>query len=138
MHTNVITSHSVFLRSPQSKDDYTVANASIVVNDCVKINGLRIIHLNGRITVKWPANQNPDNESRHVVIPTNKAFRELVESTLFDTYSRMADDEKVKSLAAEIETLKAMEIKAIEEGKDVLAFAYFKAIEHINNVIQQS
>ena len=136
-YQTIITHHQVQPKTPATKDDYTVAIASIVVNDTIKISGLRIIYLNGRFQIKWPTNTIPDSESRHIVFPMNKDFRETVEDTLIQTYTRIVESEKIKALTVEADTLKDMEVKAMKEGKTEVAQALFKAVEHLNSIIQQ-
>ena len=135
-YPTVITSHHITLN--MSVDEKELATCWIVVNDVIKINGIRIILLNGCLQVKYATDSTLNPDYRHIAHPVDPKFRSLVEQVLLDAYKRIADNEKVKRLFAEKELLREQQTKAREEHRETLASALGKAIELLDMEIQQS
>ncbi len=132
----VITGVHVNVLSPS--DEKAVATASVEINNVIIIHDFRIICVNGCHSVRWPMSMETNSDHRHVVIALNKGFREEVEEKLVNEYLRIVNDEKLTSLLNELESLKTQERNAREEGKEALANALEKAIEHLDAEIRQN
>jgi len=136
-YETVITDHHITLNIDGGTE--ILAYCWIEVNKSIRINGLKIIHLNGSLQIKWPMNGIMNASYCHIVhpIPIGNNFREEVEKNLLEDYLRMVDDEKIWKMSADLESLKQQKKKTLEKHQEISADALEKAIENLNKKIQQ-
>lgn len=94
---SIITNISVYtLNDTNSK---TVALATVTIDDCLVLTGLRIVKGNKGMFVSMPQRKlsKPDkngNEYSDIFFPVTHDFREELNNAILDEYDKKVDEEK--------------------------------------------
>ena len=62
--------------------------ASVVLDDCFKIKGIRIYETDDKLKLAMPSRRNKNNENEDVAHPLNKETREMFEEAIFAEYEK--------------------------------------------------
>jgi stage V sporulation protein G len=73
-------------------DDKLRAFATVTLDDCFVIRGLKVIQGSQRLFVAMPARRRPDGTFQDVVHPINAATRLYLEREVLDAYQRAVRD----------------------------------------------
>lgn len=73
-------------------DDKLKAFATVTLDDCFVIRGLKVIQASRRLFVAMPARRKPDGTFQDVAHPINAATRLYVEREVLDAYHRALSD----------------------------------------------
>lgn len=65
------------------------AFASITLENCFVVRGLKIIEGQGRLFVAMPSRRRPDGGFQDVCHPINNEFRDRLEQQVLDEYNRV-------------------------------------------------
>ncbi len=60
--------------------------ATVVLDDCFKIKGIRIIEKDDKMMLAMPSRKNRNNENEDVAHPLNAETREMFEKAVFAEY----------------------------------------------------
>ena len=60
--------------------------ATVVLDDCFKIKGIRIIEKDDKLMLAMPSRKNRNNENEDVAHPLNAETREMFEKAVFAEY----------------------------------------------------
>lgn len=70
-----------------------VGEASITLNDCLVIHGIRIIQTEERKLLAFPSRKLPDGSFKDITHPITSEFRGYVEEVIFDMYNKIETPE---------------------------------------------
>ena len=62
--------------------------ATVVLDDCFKIKGIRIIEKDDKMMLAMPSRKNKNNENEDVAHPLNAETREMFEKAVFEEYEK--------------------------------------------------
>ena len=62
--------------------------ATVVLDDCFKIKGIRIIEKDDKMMLAMPSRKNRNNENEDVAHPLNAETREMFEDAVFAEYNK--------------------------------------------------
>ena len=62
--------------------------ATVVLDDCFKIKGIRIIEKDDKMMLAMPSRKNKNNENEDVAHPLNAETREMFEEAVFAEYNK--------------------------------------------------
>ena len=62
--------------------------ATVVLDDCFKIKGIRIIEKDDKMMLAMPSRKNRNNENEDVAHPLNAETREMFEEAVFAEYNK--------------------------------------------------
>lgn len=62
--------------------------AEIVFDDCLKVNGIRIIEGNTRMFAAMPSRKISDGNYKDYVYPIDKSLREEIEKAIMEEYNK--------------------------------------------------
>ena len=62
--------------------------ATVVLDDCFKIKGIRIIEKDDKLMLAMPSRKNKNNENEDVAHPLNAETREMFEEAVFAEYNK--------------------------------------------------
>jgi len=62
--------------------------ATVVLDDCFKIKGIRIIEKDDKMMLAMPSRKNRNNENEDVAHPLNAETREMFEKAIFAEYEK--------------------------------------------------
>lgn len=62
--------------------------ATVVLDDCFKIKGIRIIEKDDKMMLAMPSRKNRNNENEDVAHPLNAETREMFEKAVFAEYEK--------------------------------------------------
>ena len=62
--------------------------ATVVLDDCFKIKGIRIIEKDDKLMLAMPSRKNRNNENEDVAHPLNAETREMFEKAVFAEYEK--------------------------------------------------
>ena len=65
--------------------------ATVVLDDCFKIKGIRIIDKGDRLMLAMPSRKNKNNENEDVAHPLNEETRKMFEDAIFEEYENTED-----------------------------------------------
>ena len=63
--------------------------ATVVLDDCFKIKGIRIIEKDDKMMLAMPSRKNKNNENEDVAHPLNGETRQMFEDAIFKAYDEM-------------------------------------------------
>ena len=66
--------------------------ATVVLDDCFKIKGIRIIEKDGNFMLAMPSRKNRNNENEDVAHPLNAETRKMFEDAIFTEYENTKED----------------------------------------------
>lgn len=73
----------------ETTESNIVGIASIVIDNCFIINGIRIISLDTGTFVAMPSKKVAENEYKDIVHPINAATKELIQDIILDSYYKL-------------------------------------------------
>ena len=62
--------------------------ATVVLDDCFKIKGIRIIEKDDKLMLAMPSRKNRNNENEDVAHPLNGETRQMFEDAVFAEYNK--------------------------------------------------
>jgi len=62
--------------------------ATVVLDDCFKIKGIRIIEKDDKMMLAMPSRKNRNNENEDVAHPLNAETRQMFEDAVFAEYNK--------------------------------------------------
>lgn len=62
--------------------------ATVVIDDCFKIKGIRIIEKDEKLMLAMPSRRNKNNENEDVAHPLNAETRKMFEEAVFAEYEK--------------------------------------------------
>lgn len=62
--------------------------ATVVIDDCFKIKGIRIIEKDEKLMLAMPSRKNKNNENEDVAHPLNAETRKMFEEAVFAEYEK--------------------------------------------------
>ena len=62
--------------------------ATVVLDDCFKIKGIRIIEKDDKMMLAMPSRKNRNNENEDVAHPLNAETRQMFEDVVFAEYNK--------------------------------------------------
>lgn len=62
--------------------------ATVVLDDCFKIKGIRIIEKDDKLMLAMPSRKNKNNENEDVAHPLNAETRKMFEDAVFTEYEK--------------------------------------------------
>lgn len=97
MSNSIITSISIYVLNDSTSK--VVALATVTINDCLVLTGLRVVKGNKGMFVSMPQRKlsKPDkngNEYADIFFPVTHAFREELTNAVLDEYDKKVDEEK--------------------------------------------
>jgi len=66
--------------------------ATVVLDDCFKIKGIRIIEKDGSFMLAMPSRKNKNNENEDVAHPLNAETRKMFEDAIFTEYENVEEN----------------------------------------------
>lgn len=66
--------------------------ATVVLDDCFKIKGIRIYESDGQLKLAMPSRKNKNNENEDVAHPLNAETRKMFEDAIFAEYEAAEED----------------------------------------------
>lgn len=63
--------------------------ATVVLDDCFKIKGIRIIEKDDKMMLAMPSRKNKNNENEDVAHPLNAETRKMFEEAVFAEYEKV-------------------------------------------------
>lgn len=78
----------VKVRIIPSENDKMRGIATVVLDDCFKVKGIRILEKEGSLMLAMPSRKNKNNENGDVAHPINKETRKMFEDVIFEEYER--------------------------------------------------
>lgn len=70
-----------------NKESRMKAFASVLVDDCLKITGIKIIEGNNGLFISMPSRQLNDGTFQDIIYPINQETRDLFTQTILDAYN---------------------------------------------------
>lgn len=68
--------------------------ATVVLDDCFKIKGIRIIEKDDKLMLAMPSRKNKNNENEDVAHPLNAETRQMFEDAIFAEYENEENTEE--------------------------------------------
>jgi stage V sporulation protein G len=68
--------------------------ASLVIDDCLAVNGIKMIETNERRFVQMPNVRKRNGKYRDLAFPTKPEIRQMIEESIFEEYKRVLDEEQ--------------------------------------------
>lgn len=62
--------------------------ATVVIDDCFKIKGIRIIEKDEKLILAMPSRKNKNNENEDIAHPLNAETRKMFEDAIFMEYEK--------------------------------------------------
>lgn len=79
---------SVTVHKVTSENNRMKGIATVVIDDCFKIKGIRIIEKDERLMLAMPSRKNKNNENEDVAHPLNAETRKMFEEAVFAEYEK--------------------------------------------------
>lgn len=83
---------SVSVHKVSGKNDRMKGIATVVLDDCFKIKGIRIYESEDRLKLAMPSRKNRNNENEDVAHPLNAETRKMFEDAIFTEYENTEED----------------------------------------------
>jgi stage V sporulation protein G len=80
---------SVNVHKYNKVDSKMLGVASVVLDDCFIIRGLKIIEGDNKLFVSMPRRQTPDGEFHDIVHPLNQETRAMFEETILEEFKKI-------------------------------------------------
>lgn len=88
MKITSVSVHKVSLENSRMK-----GIATVVLDDCFKIKGIRIIEKEDKLMLAMPSRKNKNNENEDVAHPLNAETRKMFEDAVISEYEKEQDAE---------------------------------------------
>lgn len=79
---------SVTVHKVTSENNRMKGIATVVIDDCFKIKGIRIIEKDEKLMLAMPSRKNKNNENEDVAHPLNAETRKMFEEAVFAEYEK--------------------------------------------------
>ncbi len=79
---------SVSVQKEEKENSRMKGYAEIVFDNCLKVNGIRIIKGNSRMFAAMPSRKLTDGRYKDYVYPIDKDMREKIEKAILDEYNK--------------------------------------------------
>ncbi len=66
--------------------------ATVVLDDCFKVKGIRIYESDGKLKLAMPSRKNKNNENEDVAHPIKAETRKMFEDAIFEEYENVEED----------------------------------------------
>lgn len=80
---------SISVQKEERENSRVIGYAEIVFDNCLKINGIRIIKGNEKIFAAMPNKKLPDGSFKDMVHPINKEFRDIIDEAVRKEYENL-------------------------------------------------
>jgi stage V sporulation protein G len=77
----------------RNSDSAVRAYASIVLDNCFVVRGLKIISDSKGLFISMPSRKRPDGKFQDIAHPINNNTRLIIENTILEEYNRVLDSE---------------------------------------------
>ena len=77
---------SVSIQKEERENSRMIGYAEIIFDNCLKVNGIRIIKGNNKIFAAMPNKKMPDGKYKDFVHPINQELREKIDEAIKDAY----------------------------------------------------
>ena len=84
---------SVSVHKVSSENSRMKGIATVVLDDCFKIKGIRIIEKEDKLMLAMPSRKNKNNENEDVAHPLNAETRKMFEDAIFTEYEKEEEAE---------------------------------------------
>ncbi len=78
----------VFVQKEEKENSRMKGYAEIVLDNCLKVNGIRIIEGNTRMFAAMPSRKISDGKYKDYVYPIDKSLREKIENAIIEEYNK--------------------------------------------------
>lgn len=79
---------SVTIKKEEKENSRMLGYAQIVFDDCLKVNGIRIIKSDDRIFAAMPNKKLANGKYKDYVHPINEEFRKVIDEAVSEAYER--------------------------------------------------
>ena len=79
---------SVAVHKVTGENSRMKGRATVVLDDCFKIKGIRIIEKDDKLMLAMPSRKNRNNENEDVAHPLNAETRQMFEDAVFAEYNK--------------------------------------------------
>jgi len=79
---------SVSVHKVSSENSRMKGIATVVLDDCFKIKGIRIIEKEDKLMLAMPSRKNKNNENEDVAHPLNAETRQMFEDAILSEYKK--------------------------------------------------
>jgi stage V sporulation protein G len=79
---------SVTIKKEEKENSRMLGYAEVVFDDCLKVNGIRIIKGNTRIFAAMPNRKISDSKYKDYVHPVTQEFRKLIDDAIEEAYNK--------------------------------------------------
>ncbi len=79
---------SVFIQKENKDNSRMIGYAEIIFDNCLKVNGIRIIKGNDRIFAAMPNKKMQDGKYRDYVHPINAELRKKIDDAIEEAYNK--------------------------------------------------
>ena len=83
---------SVNVRKTEREGSRMKGNATVLIDDCFAIHGIRIIEGDNGLFIAMPSKKNSDGEYRDIAHPINKEVRTMFEEAILEEYNKVEAD----------------------------------------------
>ena len=80
---------SVSVQKEEKENSRMKGYAEIVFDNCLKVNGIRIIEGNTRLFAAMPSRKISEGKYKDYVYPIEKELREKIEKAILDEYNKI-------------------------------------------------
>ena len=86
---------SVNVRKIEKDNSRIRGIASVVLDDCFAVHGIRIIEGDGGLFIAMPSRKTPDGEFKDIAHPINTETREKIQASILAAYEVAMEEENV-------------------------------------------
>jgi len=84
---------SVNVRKTEREGSRMKGNATVLIDDCFAIHGIRIIEGDNGLFIAMPSKKTSDGEYHDIAHPINKEVRTMFENAILDAYNNAESEE---------------------------------------------
>ena len=85
---------SVNVRKTEREGSRMKGNATVLIDDCFAVHGIRIIEGDNGLFIAMPSKKTSSGEYRDIAHPINKEVRTMFEEAILDAYNNAEDVEE--------------------------------------------
>ena len=82
----------VYIHKVDREDSSLKGYATVVIDDCFRVNNIRIIEGKSRLFCQMPNRKGKNGEFMDIVHPTNEETRNLFEEKILEEYNKEASE----------------------------------------------
>ncbi len=83
---------NISVQKNEKEDPRVLGYATIVFDDCLKINGIKIINGNTKIYASMPHKKLQNGTYKDFVHPITKEFRDLIDNRVKEEYEKLLEE----------------------------------------------